>query len=221
MSNKIQLQSGKRYVLKHGGVTDSLAWSVPDRLYRARITKDGAEGILYWDEDGKCTVVDFGYDIIREYTEQTDAQKLSDSLLAACRAAGIEIYGYVAQDEDGEVWHYEYMPRKKNTIFDGRCASSRLINHPPYADDWQESLLEWVEPQTEPLSDVLARHEEAEATGIEALVCADIAKRQRVGMNKYGTTVADNPLELRQWLNHAYEECLDMAVYLKKVMTKQ
>jgi hypothetical protein len=43
------------------------------------------------------------------------------------------------------------------------------INHQPYAADWKESLLEWVEPQEmlptvfiphegEPLADVLARH---------------------------------------------------------------
>lgn len=34
------------------------------------------------------------------------------------------------------------------------------LDHPPYATDWQESLLEWVEPQGEPLADVLARHPE-------------------------------------------------------------
>ena len=51
-------------------------------------------------------------------------------------------------------------------------------------------------------------------TGTEAKVCADIAKRQRLGISKYGTTVADNPLTHRQWLQHAYEEALDMAVYL-------
>lgn len=36
-------------------------------------------------------------------------------------------------------------------------------------------------------------------TGIEAIVCADIAKRQALGIKKYGTTVADNPLSLREW----------------------
>lgn len=53
-------------------------------------------------------------------------------------------------------------------------------------------------------------------TGIEAIVCDDIAKRQALGINKYGTTVADNPLSLREWLQHSYEECLDMAIYLKR-----
>lgn len=55
-------------------------------------------------------------------------------------------------------------------------------------------------------------------TGTEARVCADIAKRQAHGLAKYGTTVADNPLSIREWLNHAYEECLDQAVYLRRAM---
>jgi len=54
--------------------------------------------------------------------------------------------------------------------------------------------------------------------GTEAAVCADIARRQLMGINKYGTTVAQNPLELKQWLQHAYEETLDKAVYLKRAI---
>lgn len=55
-------------------------------------------------------------------------------------------------------------------------------------------------------------------TGIEAQVCADIARRQQLGLAKYGTTVAENPLELWQWLQHAYEEALDQAIYLKRAI---
>ena len=57
-------------------------------------------------------------------------------------------------------------------------------------------------------------------TGIEAEVCADIARRQALGVAKYGQTVAENPLTHEQWLQHAYEECLDMAVYLKRAKTR-
>lgn len=53
-------------------------------------------------------------------------------------------------------------------------------------------------------------------SGTEALVCEDIAKRQAFGHKKYGTTVAENPLTQKQWLQHAYEEALDLAVYLKR-----
>lgn len=55
-------------------------------------------------------------------------------------------------------------------------------------------------------------------TGTEAEVCLDIAKRQQVGIRKYGTTVRTNPLKLIEWLQHAYEEALDLAVYLKRVI---
>ena len=57
-------------------------------------------------------------------------------------------------------------------------------------------------------------------TGIEAAVCADVAQRQAKGIAKYGTTVADNPLPLRDWLQHAYEETLDKAVYLKRAIAE-
>ena len=52
----------------------------------------------------------------------------------------------------------------------------------------------------------------------ETKVCADIKRRQELGIAKYGTTVAQNPLELRQWLQHAYEEKLDDAVYMKRAI---
>jgi hypothetical protein len=56
------------------------------------------------------------------------------------------------------------------------------------------------------------------ATGIERMVCDDVAQRQQKGVAKYGLSVAENPLTLREWLNHAYEECLDQAVYLRRAI---
>lgn len=56
------------------------------------------------------------------------------------------------------------------------------------------------------------------ATGTEARVIVDIVRRQQMGIAKYGTTVETNPLALKQWLNHAYEETLDLAIYLKRAM---
>jgi len=61
-------------------------------------------------------------------------------------------------------------------------------------------------------------NEGIKATGTEALVCDDIAARQKMGTAKYGTTVCANPLELKQWLQHAYEEALDQAIYLKRAI---
>lgn len=57
-------------------------------------------------------------------------------------------------------------------------------------------------------------------TGVEAELCDLIADRQRKGIAKYGMTVADNPLALRDWLQHALEEVLDQAVYLKRAINE-
>ena len=59
------------------------------------------------------------------------------------------------------------------------------------------------------------------ATGTEAAVCADIARRQRrVGLAKYKITVAENPLKFAEWLQHFYEELLDASVYAKRILTQ-
>jgi hypothetical protein len=50
------------------------------------------------------------------------------------------------------------------------------------------------------------------ATGVESRVCEDIAARQRLGIAKYGVTVEQSPDNM---LQHAYEEALDLAVYLR------
>jgi len=52
---------------------------------------------------------------------------------------------------------------------------------------------------------------------IEA-VKIDLDARSAKGVEKYGVHVGDNPLTHGQWLRHAYEEALDMAVYLKRAM---
>ena len=43
-------------------------------------------------------------------------------------------------------------------------------------------------------------------TGTEAAVCADIFHRQQLGIAKYGVTLDRTDLNLRDWLQHAYEE---------------
>lgn len=57
-------------------------------------------------------------------------------------------------------------------------------------------------------------------TGTEARVCGDIARRQQAGVAKYGTTVEGNPLTLRRWLVHLYEEQIDAAVYTRRAIEK-
>lgn len=57
-------------------------------------------------------------------------------------------------------------------------------------------------------------------SGIEKLVCDDISYRQELGISKYGKTVAASPLDLRAWLQHAYEECLDQSIYLRRAIAE-
>ena len=52
----------------------------------------------------------------------------------------------------------------------------------------------------------------------ETEVINDIRKRQILGIKKYGMTLADNPLSLKMWLQHALEETLDQALYLKRAI---
>lgn len=56
------------------------------------------------------------------------------------------------------------------------------------------------------------------AMGTEARVCADIAARQAMGLRKYGISVESNPLASRHWLQHAYEEALDLSIYLRRLI---
>jgi hypothetical protein len=44
----------------------------------------------------------------------------------------------------------------------------------------------------------------------------DLLKRSEKGIEKYGVTLNRTDLSIKEWLQHAYEECLDMANYLKK-----
>lgn len=50
-------------------------------------------------------------------------------------------------------------------------------------------------------------------------VAADIEERKRVGIERYGTTL--RPFNGRNALLDAYQECLDMAVYLKQALLEQ
>lgn len=55
-------------------------------------------------------------------------------------------------------------------------------------------------------------------TGTEADVAKLLARRQQLGLAKYGVSVRDNPLSLRQWARHALEESLDFCVYLQRTL---
>lgn len=44
----------------------------------------------------------------------------------------------------------------------------------------------------------------------------DLTERSNTGIEKYHNTLDRTDLSLKEWLQHAYEECLDQANYLKK-----
>lgn len=52
-------------------------------------------------------------------------------------------------------------------------------------------------------------------------IIADLTEREAMGKKKYGTSVDDAMLTQKEWMQHAYEEALDFAVYLKKLMNQK
>jgi hypothetical protein len=46
----------------------------------------------------------------------------------------------------------------------------------------------------------------------------DLKDRSEVGIKKYGVTLDREDLSLKDWLQHAYEETLDKALYLKRAI---
>lgn len=53
---------------------------------------------------------------------------------------------------------------------------------------------------------------------VEARVCAEIMKRQAVGLKKYGQRLCDNPADILARLQHLLEEQLDAAIYTRWAM---
>jgi len=51
-------------------------------------------------------------------------------------------------------------------------------------------------------------------------VISDLISREKMGRTKYGTTVDNANLSEKEWMQHAYEEALDFAIYLKRMMSK-
>ena len=56
-------------------------------------------------------------------------------------------------------------------------------------------------------------------TDIQSLVIADIVKRRIVGIERYGTAL--QPFNGRDALRDAYEEALDLAMYLRQAIEER
>jgi len=44
--------------------------------------------------------------------------------------------------------------------------------------------------------------------------------RSLIGINKYNTTLDDNKLELKEWLQHLQEELMDACNYIEKIINE-
>ena len=55
-------------------------------------------------------------------------------------------------------------------------------------------------------------------SAILQIVIAELKVREERGLSKYGTTMDRNDLTNTEWLQHAYEEALDLSLYLKKLI---
>ena len=53
---------------------------------------------------------------------------------------------------------------------------------------------------------------------IEDEVCKKIQARSEVGKKKYGVTMEEEVLSIREWLNHLQQELMDAAVYVEKIL---
>ena len=58
-------------------------------------------------------------------------------------------------------------------------------------------------------------------SAILQIVIAELKVREELGLNKYGTTMDRKDLTTKEWLQHAYEEALDLSLYLKKLIEEQ
>ena len=56
---------------------------------------------------------------------------------------------------------------------------------------------------------------------IEDNVIIKIAKRSMAGKSKYGTTMERTDLTRKEWLIHAQEEAMDLAVYLERMIQEE
>ena len=58
-------------------------------------------------------------------------------------------------------------------------------------------------------------------TEIEESVIAKIRQRREAGRKKYGTTMERTDLTRAQWIQHAQEEAMDLAIYLERLMREE
>lgn len=55
-------------------------------------------------------------------------------------------------------------------------------------------------------------------SAVEDSVAAKLLKRAEIGLAKYGVTMERTDLSRLDWLTHAQEEAMDLAVYLERLI---
>lgn len=59
----------------------------------------------------------------------------------------------------------------------------------------------------------------ANILGVEEAVVYKIQERKKHGLNKYGISVEQSSLSELEWLVHAQQEAMDLAIYLQKLIS--
>lgn len=91
--------------------------------------------------------------------------------------------------------------------------------------EWPKVIGESLKAEGSPITfDRPPSGEPATHSRIDPIVEAvreDLLKRSQLGIAKYGTTLAENNAGRQEWLQHIYEELLDAANYLKRLMKEE
>ena len=106
-------------------------------------------------------------------------------------------------DRDTQEAIGEYYKASEQVIWDARPGIK--INNPPFID--KKLYLLGMDP-----------YENTEKDPIVEAVREDLLQRSQVGISKYKVTLARTDLSLKDWHQHLYEEILDSANYLKRII---
>ena len=68
----------------------------------------------------------------------------------------------------------------------------------------KDTMTEWIEAQVK--------------DSVVQSVINKFKQRSEVGIKKYGTTMDRTDLSTADWIKHAQEEAMDLAVYLEKIL---
>lgn len=83
-----------------------------------------------------------------------------------------------------------------------------------------DSVKKWHEMQEEkkidPIVESVVSNFRSRSEIVESVV-SNFRARSKVGIEKYGTTLHDNPDGFYTWIQHAQEEAMDFILYLEKI----